>query len=61
MYEPSHPTVQLSTHSCVSVGNGLITVGGSTSGDNYNGLGFTKDVYLFRNLEWTIAGQLQNV
>ncbi|CAG5104020.1 Oidioi.mRNA.OKI2018_I69.chr1.g1053.t1.cds [Oikopleura dioica] len=60
MNEPSHPAGKLSTHTCVSIGNGIITAGGTTSNDNNDGIGFIRDVFLLQNNKWTTAGQLLN-
>jgi len=51
----SHPAGQISYHSCASIPNGIVTVGGYVSETRY-----LKDVYLFRNGQWSIVGQMQN-
>ncbi len=57
--QPSHPvsgtTYYFYSHACVSVNNGIITVGG------YDGSNYIKDVYLFQKQEWTVVGQLKEV
>ena len=53
---PTGPAGEIYGHSCAVVPTGLVTVGGCR-----HGLGDLKDVYLFRNGEWSIAGHMQNV
>ena len=50
----SHPAGKIERFTCASVPNGIITVGGVVSS-------FIKNVYLYRNQQWTIVGQMQNV
>ena len=52
----SHPAGQIRRHTCASVPNGIVTVGGYVyeTGD-------LKNVYLFRNGQWSVVGQMQNV
>jgi len=51
----SHPAGKIYLHTCASVPNGIVTVGGYISGT-----GSLKKVYLFRNGQWSIVGQMQN-
>ncbi|CBY12419.1 unnamed protein product [Oikopleura dioica] len=51
----SHPAGQIYRHTCASVPNGIVTVGGYISGT-----GDSKNVYLFRNRQWSVVGQMQN-
>ena len=53
-----HPAGKLHGHSCASIPNGIITVGGDVQNDNQHK---AKNVYLFRNGQWSSAGQMQNV
>ena len=52
----SHPAGRIYGHTCASVPNGIVTVGGYISGT-----GDSKNVYLFRNRQWSVVGQMQNV
>ena len=52
----SHPAGQIYQHTCASVPNGIVTVGGYI-----NETGYSKNVYLFRNGQWSVVGQMQNV
>ncbi|CAG5078114.1 Oidioi.mRNA.OKI2018_I69.PAR.g8904.t1.cds [Oikopleura dioica] len=54
--EPVFPGGTVKRLSCVSVGDGLITTGGYTEETSSH----LKNVYLFRDERWTVAGQLQN-
>ncbi|CBY15355.1 unnamed protein product, partial [Oikopleura dioica] len=51
----SHPAGKISFHTCASVPNGIVTVGGYVSET-----GNLKNVYLFRNGQWSVVGQMQN-
>ena len=50
----SHPAGKIYNHTCASVPNGIVTVGGYASG-------YLKNIYLFRNGQWSIVGQMLNV
>ena len=52
----SHPAGKIIEHTCASVPNGIVTVGGLV----YE-TGYLKNVYLFRNGQWSVVGQMQNV
>ncbi|CBY11387.1 unnamed protein product [Oikopleura dioica] len=51
-----HPAGEIYGATCASVSNGIITVGGYSwaTGD-------LKEVYLFRNGKWSVAGQMHHV
>jgi len=51
----SHPAGKIYRHTCASIPNGIITVGGYVEGT-----GYLKNVYLFRNGQWSVVGQMQN-
>ncbi|CBY10654.1 unnamed protein product [Oikopleura dioica] len=52
----SHLAGNIFMHTCAALPNGLVTVGG-----NVIGTGDLKNVYLFRNGQWSVVGQMQNV
>ncbi|CAG5104514.1 Oidioi.mRNA.OKI2018_I69.chr1.g1292.t1.cds [Oikopleura dioica] len=41
-------------HTCASTDDGILTVGG------YSGSSFSKEVFYFKNDQWTVAGKMQN-
>jgi len=51
---PSHPAGDIYRHTCASIQNGIVTVGGAVSGEG------DLNVYLFRNWRWSIVGQMKN-
>ncbi|CAG5103778.1 Oidioi.mRNA.OKI2018_I69.chr1.g931.t1.cds [Oikopleura dioica] len=51
--EAEHPEGDLYGLSCASVDGGVLTIGG------YSG-GYKKTVYLFKNEQWTLVGELKN-
>ena len=53
--QPAHPISNLYGHACVSMKNGIITAGG------YDGSNYIMDVYLFRNVQWSVVGQVKEV
>ena len=56
----SHPAGGIQQHTCASVSNGIITVGGSASRQGWTKV-FTKDVYLFRGGQWSVVGRMKTV
>ena len=51
-----HVAGKIERHSCASIPNGVITVGGYVDGP-----GYLKNVFLLRNNQWNVVGQMQNV
>jgi len=56
-----HPAGNLGEHSCASIPNGIITIGGERDDGIDDTDGNTKLVYLYRNAQWSVVGQMQNV
>ena len=53
-----HPAGDLEEHSCATVPNGIITIGGGIDDDVSDTPGNTRTVYLYRNAQWSIVGQM---
>ncbi|CAG5109941.1 Oidioi.mRNA.OKI2018_I69.chr2.g4409.t1.cds [Oikopleura dioica] len=52
-HEQPQPAGAIRYHSCVTLSDGILTLGGYVSSD-------IKDVYLLRDEKWSVVGQLQN-
>ncbi|CAG5110136.1 Oidioi.mRNA.OKI2018_I69.chr2.g4568.t1.cds [Oikopleura dioica] len=55
-YGKNHP-IAARCMGCVSLGNGILTLGGNKITDGENN--FSDEIYLLRNNEWSFAGRLQ--
>jgi len=55
-----HPAGNLGEHSCASIPNGIITIGGERDDDITDTDGNTKLVYLYRNAQWSVVGAMKN-
>jgi len=54
----AHPAGDLEEHSCATIPNGIITIGGGKDDDELQQN--IKTVYLYRNAQWSIVGEMLN-